>query len=146
MKLVIKMKKRMTTAALAAMLLCACGDKSKPEESSAQEMQYIKSMLLYDTICDMYENPDDYLGKTYHMSGTLYPSSDDDGKTIYSIYAKESGSDEGIGLELDWSDYSGLQSYDPITVEGTLEQDTGTYQGNEVDYLVLRVSSLEKRE
>ena len=137
------MIKKWMPAAAAALLLCACGDKNG---ASQQEMQYIKTSVLYDTLTDMYNNPDAYLGKTYHIVGTLYSSTDDDGKPIYSVYAKQPGSDHGVGLELDWSDFSGVQVDDKITVEGKLEQESGTYQGNQVDYLVLRVTSLEKRE
>lgn len=134
--------KKAAILAAAALLLCACGEKSE----STQEMQYIKTSVLYDTLTDMYNNPDAYLGNTYHIVGTLYPSKDDDGNPIYSVYAKQPGSDHGIGLELDWKDFSGLKDYDTITVEGKLDQESGTYQGNQVDYLVLRVTSLEKRE
>ena len=137
------MKKRILAAALCGMLLCACGEK---KEESSSEMQYIKTAVLYDTITDMYENPDQYLNKTYHMVGTLYPSKDDDGNVLYSIYAKDPGSDHGIGVELDWSDFSGFSDYDKVTVEGKLEQEHGQYQGEKIDYLVLRVSLLEKRE
>ncbi len=137
------MKKRILAAALCGMLLCACGKK---KEESSSEMQYIKTAVLYDTITDMYENPDQYLNKTYHMVGTLYPSKDDDGNVLYSIYAQQPGSDHGIGVELDWSDFSGFSDYDKVTVEGKLEQEHGQYQGEKIDYLVLRVSLLEKRE
>lgn len=136
------MKQKILAAALCGMLLCACGEK----EESSSEMQYIKTAVLYDTLTDMYENPDAYLNKTYHMVGTLYPSKDDDGNVLYSIYATQPGSDHGIGLELDWPDFSGFSDYDKITVEGKLDQDHGQYQGKKIDYLVLRVSLLEKRE
>ena len=133
--------KRILSAAAAAMLLTSCGEQS----SISQKMQYIKTSVMYDTLYDMYQNPDNYLGGQYHMVGTLYPSTDDDGNTFYSVYTSDSDGDHGIGLELDWSDYSGLQDHDRITVEGTLDRQKGTYNGEEVEYLILRVSMLEKR-
>lgn len=141
------MKKCILAVAVSAMLLCACGqsESSKADESSA-DMTYIKTSVLYDTLMDMYNAPENYLGKKYHIVGTLYTSEDDDGTKIYSVYARQMGSNEGIGLELDWSDFSSLENYDKIMVEGTLEQDQGTFHGNETEYLVLRVSALEKRD
>ena len=133
-------KKTVFTLAVSAMLLTACGSKN-----STDDMQYIKTSVLYDTISDMYDNPDQYLGKKFHMVGTLYPSTEDDGTKFYSIYAEESPNSHGIGLELDWSDYSGLEDYDTVTVEGKLDKDKGMHDGEEVEYLVLRVSMLEKR-
>ena len=133
-------KKTVFTLAVSAMLLTACGSKN-----STDDMQYIKTSVLHDTISDMYDNPDQYLGKNFHMVGTLYPSTEDDGTKFYSIYAEESPNSHGIGLELDWSDYSGLEDYDTVTVEGKLDKDKGVHDGEEVEYLVLRVSMLEKR-
>ena len=129
---------------LAAMLLCGCGGQTE-SAVDADEMHYIKSVSLYDTITDMYNNTDAYIGKQYHMVGTLYPSTDENG-TFYSVYAPDSDGDDGIGIELDWNDYSGLNDYDTITVEGRLEIETGTFDGATVQYLILRVSSIEKRE
>ena len=127
-------------AALAALLLTACGG-----ESSAAAMQYIKSVETYDTLSDMYQNPDSYLGKQYHIVGTLYPSTDANGGKFYSVYAEDSHGDDGIGLELDWSDFSGFADYDRITVEGTLEKTTGNVNGVHAEYLILRCSMVEKR-
>ena len=42
------------------------------------------------------------------MTGTLYPSTEDNGSKFYSIYAKSSDGSPGIGLELDRDDYSGF--------------------------------------
>ena len=94
---------------------------------------------------DIYADPDAHLGKTYHMVGTLYPSQDDDGETFYSIYAEPPGGGEGTGLELDWSDYSGVADYDKVTVEGTLEKQKRKHHGEEDEFVILKVSMLEKR-
>ncbi len=136
-------------AALAAgcMLLTACGKQNGSSAEASGDMQYIKSSVTYDVITDMYLNPDNYLGKQFHIVGTLYPSTDHDGKKFYSVYAPaRTGGGEGIGLELDWQDFSGLSDNDRITVEGTLERTSGMHGGVEQQYLILRVSSLEKRE
>lgn len=138
------MKKRLFAVAGSTLLLCACGNAESGD--SSEKMQYIKTSVLYDTLTDMYNEPDNYLGKTFHIVGTLYTSEDDDGTKIYSVYAEQQGSDEGIGLELDWSDFSGIEVHDKIMVEGTLEREKGTFHGNEMEYLVLRVSTLEKRD
>ena len=134
------MKKELTVCA-AALLLTACGDTS----SAPQEMQYIKTSVTYNTIYDMYINSESYLGGLYHIVGTLYPSTDEDGETFYSVYAK-SPDGEGIGLELDWNDFSGIDDYDTITVEGTLDLEKGTHDGAEIEYLILRCTMVEKRE
>ena len=126
-------------AALAAMLLTACGGES------SQAMQFIKSVETYDTLSDMYQNPDSYLGKQYHIVGTLYPSTDANGEKFYSVYAEDSHGDDGIGLELDWSDFSGFADYDKITVEGTLDKEKETHDGASVEYLILRCTTVEKR-
>lgn len=139
---VMNMKKRMIAAAASAMLLCACGEKNE----SAKDMQYIKTAVLYDTLTDMYDNPDQYLGKNYHIVGTLFLSKDDDGTEIYSVYAPQPNSDHGIGLELDWPDFSSVKEHDKIMVEGRLEREFGTYHGEATEYLVLRVTTLEKRD
>ena len=136
------MNKVFIAVSACALLLYGCG----AQESSEQEMQYIKSSVTYDTIQDMYNNPDKYLGGKYHIVGTLYPATDDSGEKFYSVYAADGHGDEGIGIELDWNDYSGLEDYDKITVEGTLERESGTHEGNTVEYLILRVSLLEKRD
>ncbi|GEM_PF-2233499 len=137
--------KRLKIAAVcaASLLLTACADES----SVPQEMQYIKTSVTYTTLCDMYNNPDNYLGGIYHIVGTLYPSTDDDGNKFYSVYASVPGdADEGIGLELDWDDFSGIGDYDTITVEGTLDSEKGTVNGAAVEYLILRCTMVEKRE
>ena len=94
------MKYLKTTAVLlGAALLTACADPSaeSAQESAEQKMNYVKTSVLYDTLIDMYANPDNYLGKQYHMVGMLYPSTSD-GESFYSIYAEPSGSDEGWSL------------------------------------------------
>ena len=45
------MKKIAIIAAAAGLLLCACGEKAE----SSQEMQYIKTSVLYDTLMEMLE-------------------------------------------------------------------------------------------
>lgn len=132
-------------AMLCTCLMVACGN-SQSEESS-QEMQYIKTSVYYETVLDMYQNPDDYVGKQYHLSGTLYETTDSQtGEVIYSVYGTNpADTDSGIGIELKWDDFSAFTANDAITVEGVLDIDTGTYNGEEVQFLVLRVSKLEKR-
>lgn len=132
------MKKQFVFAA-AALMLTGCGSTENTD------MQYIKTSVMYDTLYDMYQNPDQYMGKKFHMSGELYPSKDDDGETFYSIYT-ENSSGAGLGLELDWSDYSGLNDRDMITVEGTLDKEEYEHEGEKQEYLILRVTSLEKRD
>ena len=127
----------------AVLLLCGCTDGNS---SSEDEMIYIKSVSLYDTIVDIYGDPDSYLGKTYHMVGTLYPSEDDNGETFYSIYAEPQGGGDGTGIELDWNDYDGFADFDKVTVEGTLEKQMRVHHGAQNDYIVLKVSLLEKRK
>lgn len=117
-------------------LLCGCGEEN--------EMQYIKTSVMYETFYDMYSDPEAYLGKQYHMVGELYVHDDtDNGATIYSVYCEQDGA--GLGIELDWDNYDGLAEGDLITVEGKLEQESGTHHGQTVEYLVLRVTMLEKR-
>ncbi len=136
------MMKHNARCILAAMLcgcfLWGCG---KNEDS----MQYVKTAVMYETLYDMYSYPDEYVGKQYHMVGELYVHDDtEDGENIYSIYCEKDGA--GLGLELDWSDFTGLEAGDTITVEGRLDRETGSHHGEDVEYLVLRVSLLEKRE
>lgn len=126
------------------LLLNGCGDPN--HNSSEPEMIYIKSVSLYDTIMDIYADPDSYLGKQYHMVGTLYPSTDDSGSKFYSIYARSSDGGQGIGIELDRDDYSGFADNEKVTVEGTLEKQMRSLHGVRGDYIVLKVSLLEKRE
>ena len=127
----------------AMLLLTACGNGR--QSSSEPEMIYVKSTTLYDTISEIYADPDSYLGKNFHMVGTLYPSEEDNGDTFYSIYAEPQGGGEGTGLELDWDDYTGLSDYDKVTVEGTLEKQMRSHHGVKNDYVVLKVTMLEKR-
>ena len=137
----MKPHEKLLFTASAALLLTACGSGG----GSEAEMQYIKTSVLYDTLSDMYENPDDYLGKSFHMVGTLYPT-EEDGTKFYSVYAEETPGGHGIGLELDWNDFSGFEDYENVTVEGKLDKETGTHDGNEIQYLVLRVTKIEKRD
>ena len=131
--------KKYLAAAAAVIFLTGCG------QSAENDMQYIKTSVMYDTLTDMYQNPEQYLGKLYHMSGQFYPSESDDGTKIYSVYTE--GSDgHGIGLELDWSDYSGLNERDMITVEGKLDKEEFEHDGEKSEFLILRVTSLEKRD
>ena len=125
------------------LLLSGCGNPGSSD--SEPEMIYVKSISLYDTITDIYADPDAYLGKQYHMTGTLYPSTEDNGSKFYSVYAKSSDGSQGIGLELDWDDYSGFADNDKVTVEGTLEKQMRSLHGVRGDYIVLKVSLLEKR-
>lgn len=141
----MKLKKHVVTLIFCGiMLLSGCGNPGS--SNSEPEMIYVKSVSLYDTIADIYADPDAYLGKKYHMTGTLYPSAEDNGSTFYSIYAKSSDGGQGIGLELDWADYSGFADNDKVTVEGTLEKQMRSLHGVRGDYIVLKVSLLEKRE
>lgn len=136
------MKLQKTAAAgCALLLLTACGGNS----SISEEMQYIKTSVLYSTIYDMYQNPDKYLGGCYHMVGMLYPGNED-GEAFYSIYATEPQTDHGLGIELDWDNYDGLKDYDKITVEGKLDKEKVMHDGSETEILILRVSKLEKRD
>lgn len=134
--------KRLFLITLTALLLTSCGEASSEESS----MRYIKRTVTYDTLSDMYQNPDNYLGDSFHIVGTLYPYYDDDGELFYSVYAEDEHGDEGIGLELDWDNFEGFADYDTVTVEGKLEKTTYTHEGAEQEYLILRVTSLEKRE
>lgn len=135
------MKHRIIAAVLSGLLLTACGDSS-----SEAGMQYIKTSVMFDTITDMYENPDNYLGKQYHMVGTLYPGEDhDSGEHFYSIYT-EGASGHGIGIELKYDSFEGFSDYDKVTVEGTLDSEKMKHDGKEVEVLILRVSSLSKRQ
>ena len=127
----------------AVLLLCGCTD---PEQNSEPDLIYVKSVSLYDTIVEIYGDPEAYLGKTYHMVGTLYPSEDDNGETFYSIYAEPQGGGDGTGIELDWNDYDGFADFDKVTVEGTLEKQMRVHHGAQNDYIVLKVSLLEKRK
>lgn len=141
----MRLKKHAVTLTICGMLLLSgCGNPGSSE--SEPEMIYVKSVSLYDTITDMYADPDAYLGKQYHMVGTLYPSTDDNGSKFYSVYGKSSDGSQGIGLELDRDDYSGFADNDKVTVEGTLEKQMRSLHGVRGDYIVLKVSLLEKRE
>ena len=126
-----------------ALLLNGCG--APKNDSSETDMIFVKSVSLYDTIVDIYANPDQYLGKSYHMVGTLYPSEEDNGDKFYSIYAKPQGGGDGTGLELDWSDYSGFSDYDKVAVEGTLEKQERVHHGETAEFIVMKVTMLEKR-
>ena len=140
------MKSRLFPAVAAAVMLAACNSDTKNGDSGSEtDMQYIKTSVLYDTIMQIYSQPDDYLGKNYHMVGELYPSTKGDEK-FYSIYAKGTGGHEGIGLELDWNDFSGFQDHETVTVEGKLEKQPRMYDGKEQEFVVLHVTKLEKRE
>ncbi len=141
----------MRKSVLTALLLCAgcltaCNSQSSAPEST--EMQYIKTSVFYDTVMDMYQNPDNYLGKQYHMVGTLYEIEDDEtGEVFRSIYGTSpTDRGEGIGIELRWDNFEGIAADDKITVEGTLDSEKGTHDGEEREFLILRVSMLEKRE
>lgn len=134
------MKKKAGLFLVAALMLTGCGT-----QTDDTEMHYVKTSVLYDTLVDMYSNPDDYLGKNYHMVGTLYPTTDDD-ETFYSIYADGTGGAEGLGLELDWDDFSAYKDFDTIMVEGKIDRVTATHEGKEITYLVMRVSQIEKRD
>lgn len=139
------MRFRIIPALAAALILTACGDKNE-DSGNPGEMQYIKTSVLYDTIMNIYANPDSHLGKSYHMVGELYPTTTDEGETFYSIYAKGTGGQEGIGIELEWGDYSGFQDHETVTVEGTLEKQPRMHEGKEQEFLILHVTKLEKRE
>ena len=138
----MKRKTYLVPLLLSVMLLSGC---HSPEGSSEPEMIYVKTTTLYQTIMDIYEDPDSYLGKSYHMVGTLYPSEEDNGDKFYSIYAKPQTGGEGTGLELDWDDYSGFSDFDKVAVEGTLEKQTRSHHGVRNEYVILKVSMLEKR-
>ena len=129
----------------AGLLFAGCAEKSSTE-SAEKKIHYIKTSVMYDTLLDIYQNKDDYLGETLHMVGTLYPSKDDNDEIFYSIYAEPQSGGDGIGLELDWSDFSEFEDYDKIMVEGTLDQTTVQDQGRHREILILRVSTIEKRD
>lgn len=84
---------------LCGSILCGCGEEN--------EMQYIKTSVMYETFYDMYSDPEAYLGKQYHMVGELYVHDDaDNDETIYSVYCEQDGA--GLGVELDWDNFDGL--------------------------------------
>ena len=81
----MRLKKHAVTLTICGMLLLnGCGDPGSSD--SEPEMIYVKSVSLYDTITDIYADPDTYLGKQYHMVGTLYPSTDDSGSNFYLLF------------------------------------------------------------
>ncbi|MCQ2417790.1 MAG: hypothetical protein MJ071_08280 [Oscillospiraceae bacterium] len=137
------MKKTAFTAAM-LIILTSCGSNQPAAEE--QKMVYIKTAVMFDTLTDMYNNPEEYLGKQYHMSGTLYPYTDNNGNVFYSVYTEDQSSGHGIGLELDWEDFSSFEDYETVTVEGILEKTSIESDGNQQEYLILHVSSIEKRE
>lgn len=130
----------LTAAWMSVFMLTGCNDTPADDE-----MIYVKTSTMYDTLYNMYSYPEEYLGGMYHMVGELYAYEDDDsGAVIYSVYCEENGT--GLGLELDWDSFDGIAVGDMITVEGKLEQDTGIHNGETVEFLVLRVTMLEKRQ
>ena len=129
----------------AGLLLTGCANKTSTE-STAQKVHYIKTSVMYDTLLDIYNNKDQYLGETLHMVGLLYPSKDENEDIFYSIYAEPQNGGEGIGLELDWSDFSEFEDFDKVMVEGKLEQTTVQENGSDREILILRVSTIEKRD
>lgn len=122
---------------MAMLLLAGCGEAT----SVSNEMQYIKTSVLYDTIVDMYENPSQYLGGMYHMTGVLYPSKESNGEKFYSIYAEEDS--EGIGIELKYDDFSDFSDYETVTVEGKLKKETFHDESGEMEILILEVTKLD---
>lgn len=130
----------LTAAWMSVFMLTGCNDTPADDE-----MIYVKTSTMYDTLYNMYSYPEEYLGGMYHMVGELYAYEDEDGgAVIYSVYCEENGT--GLGLELDWDSFDGIAVGDMITVEGKLEQDTGIHNGETVEFLVLRVTMLEKRQ
>lgn len=130
---------------MAAALLCVLPLGSCKEDAGSDEMVYIKTSTMYDTLYDMYSYPEEYLGGMYHMVGELYAYEDEEsGEMIYSVYCEQDGA--GLGLELDWSNDAGIAVGETITVEGRLEQDSGFHHGETVEFLVLRVTMLEQRQ
>lgn len=130
----------LTAAWMSIFMLTGCNDTPADDE-----MIYVKTSTMYDTLYNMYSYPEEYLGGMYHMVGELYAYEDEDsGAVIYSVYCEENGT--GLGLELDWDSFDGIAVGDMITVEGKLEQDTGIHNGETVEFLVLRVTMLEKRQ
>ncbi len=137
------MKKSVFCAVLiSGCLLMGCNESS----SVPQEMQYIKTSVFYDTVMDMYNNPDNYLGGKYHMVGELTSVTDDSGATYYSVCGNSpTDRDERIGIELKYDDFSNVSVGDTITVEGTLDTEKAEVEGEEHELLILRVTLLEKR-
>lgn len=136
--------RRLAPVLAAAALLTGCGSDDSASLDK-EKMEYIKTSVAYETICAMYNNPKDYLGKYYHIVGELYPSYDDNGEKFYSVYVELSSGGDGIGIELEWDDFGDMQDYDKITVEGRLDTASGVHNGASVTYLVLHCSMVEKR-
>ena len=143
------MKQQITVIAAAGLLLTGCGSSGTSSAAGSDtEMQYIKTSVMYDTIKDMYTAPDEYTGKYYHMVGQFYPGTDDEtGEKFYSVYT-EGADGHGIGIEMDGTNvsYDGLEDYDTVTVEGKLEKQKMQHDGSEIEVLILRLTSIEKRE
>ena len=142
---------RILPAVLCVSLLGGCkGGESSGGTSKASvptEMQYIKTREFYDVVTDMYNNPDNYLGGSYHLVGKLYSVTGDDGTVYYSVTGSSlSDRDESIGIELHGCDCSNLTVGDTITVEGTLATEKGEIDGEQREFLILNVSKLEKRD
>ncbi len=103
------------------------------------DLTKLGSNMVYSTVYNMMNTPDEYLGKTVKASGTLDSSVDpDSGKTYYFCVVSDAAACCAKGLEFHVSDEAGFEKSPPalgtpVTVGGTFTR----YEEGGKSYLAL---------
>lgn len=122
------MKRKMTAAVSAMMLLTACGN---PAEDSVLDLTALSKTMQYSQVNQMFYEPESYLGQTVQISGEYYKGNHQ--PIIRVLDEQACWVAEITVFPADASAFDGIESFSEITVRGVF----GTYQSYGVDFCCL---------
>ena len=122
------MKRKMTAAFSAMLLLTACGN---PAEDSVLDLSALNKTMQYSQVNQMLYEPAPYLGQTVQISGEYYKGNHE--PMIRVLDEQACCAAEITIFPADESAFDGIENFSEITVKGVF----GTFQSYGVDFCCL---------
>ncbi len=128
-----------------ALLTAACGkvaetaETKKPAEAGKTDIDLtvLSSTMVYSEVYNMVSNPENYLGKTVKMSGSV-ATFDGEGRTYYACIIADATACCSQGIEFLLKDSYRPEDYpgvgETVTVTGVFDR---YYEGEEVYYQLI---------
>lgn len=122
------MKRKLTAAVSALLLLTACGN---PAEDSVLDLTAVNKTMQYSQVNQMLYEPDSYLGQTVLICGEYYKGNHN---AIIRVLDEQACCAAEITIfPANESAFGGIENFSEITVKGVF----GTFQSHEVDFCCL---------
>jgi len=136
------MKKTMA-AVLAAVMLAVFFTSCASHASVDVDLTVMNSQMVYSTVYDMVNNPDNYLGKTVRISGLFtYNYFEPTDKDYYYCIVPDATECCQQGIEFIWSGASSTSDYPEKNARITISGVYGSYDELGITYYYLSVDSI----